>query len=153
MFTKATLRKAACFFIFSCMFLTSFSQLKRKFIEGLPFTYYQRQPNNHPSGSHSPFRSYDGTNNNTNPKKSDYGASFIPLVRELQAQFGSADSNNAIGGGNRPSPRQISNAVVDEPVTTFNARGLSAMTYVWGQFIDHDMTLTPTDTIEYVPIP
>ncbi len=152
MYTKSTLRKAGCSFIFICLFLTSFSQMRRKFIEGLPFTYYQRQQNNHPSGSRGPFRSYDGTNNNSDPKKSDYGASFIPLARELPAQFGSTDPNNAIGGQSRPSPRQISNAVVDEPVTSFNARGLSAMTYVWGQFIDHDMTLTPTDTIEYVPI-
>ena len=152
MYTKSTLRKVACFYIFSCLVLTAFSQQRRKFIEGLPFTYFQRQPGNQPAGSRVPYRSYDGTGNNSDPKKSDYGATFIPLFRELPAQFGSADVNNTIGGAGRPSPRQISNAVVDEPVTAFNARGLSAMTYVWGQFIDHDMTLTPTDTIEYVPI-
>jgi hypothetical protein len=152
MYSKSTLRIGGFFFLFSCLFLTSFAQQKRKFIEGLPFTYYQRQANNHPS-SRGPYRSYDGTGNNPDSKKSDYGASFIPLFRELQAQFGSADSNNAMSGSSRPSPRQISNSVVDEPVTTFNARGLSAITYVWGQFIDHDMTLTPTDTVEYASIP
>jgi hypothetical protein len=152
MYTKTFLRTVACFFIFSFSFVTSFAQ-QRKYIEGLPFTYTPRLPNNHRGGSHQPYRSYDGTNNNTDPQKSDYGATFIPLFRELPPQFGPGDPKNALGGTTRPSPRQISNAVVDEPVTSFNARGLSAFTYVWGQFIDHDMTLTPTDTIEFVPIP
>ncbi|HEX4850953.1 MAG TPA: peroxidase family protein, partial [Puia sp.] len=153
MLTKMTQRAAGCFFVFSILFLTVFAQQKRKFIEGLPFTYYPRFPNFHPGGSHAPFRSYDGTNNNTDPQKSDFGASFIPLFRELPPQFGPGDPKNALGGTTRPSPRQISNAVVDEPVTHFNSRGLSAMVYVWGQFIDHDISLTPQDTIEYVPIP
>jgi hypothetical protein len=58
-----------------------------------------------------------------------------------------------MGGTTRPSPREISNAVVDEPVTHFNARGLSALVYVWGQFIDHDISLTPQDATDSVPIP
>ena len=58
-----------------------------------------------------------------------------------------------MGGSTRPSAREISNAVINEPVTTFNERGLSTFVYVWGQFLDHDMSLTPTGTTEYVPIP
>ena len=146
--TKITLLTVICSIILS---ITITAQ-QRKFIEGLPFTYTPRQRNNHSGGAHNPFRSYDGTNNNNDPQKSDWGATYIPLFRELPPEFGPGDPKNAIGGTTRPSPRQISNAVVDEPVTTFNARGLSAFVYVWGQFIDHDMTLTPTDTIEYVPI-
>jgi len=76
----------------------------------------------------------------------------IALLISL-ALLASSDPNNSMGGDNRPSARRISNAVIDEPVTQFNSRGLSSFVYVWGQFIDHDMSLTPTGTTEYVPIP
>jgi peroxidase len=148
---KTILLTATCSIIFSVACITVVAQ-QRKFIEGLPFIYTPRAKNNHSSGAHAPYRSYDGTNNNIDAQKSDWGATYIPLFRELSPQFGTSDPNNAIAGATRPSPRQISNAVVDEPVTTFNSRGLSAFVYVWGQFIDHDMSLTPTDTIESVPI-
>ncbi|HMG68623.1 MAG TPA: peroxidase family protein, partial [Chitinophagaceae bacterium] len=101
---------------------------------------------------HSLYRSVNGTNNNIGNSKNAWGSTDIELYRELPPQYGPSDPKNAMGGVNRPSAREISNAVVDEPVTTFNARGLSAFVYVWGQFLDHDMSLTPTDTIEYVPI-
>ena len=103
---------------------------------------------------HKPFRSYDGTGNNiSNRQAFDWGAADIPLFRELPAQYGSTDPNNAMAGSTRPSARQISNLLCDEPVTHFNERELSTYVYVWGQFIDHDMSLTPTGTTESVPIP
>jgi hypothetical protein len=43
--------------------------------------------------------------------------------------------------------------VIDEPVTQFNTRQLSTLVYQWGQFLDHDMSATPTGTTEYVSIP
>ncbi len=152
MCTKLTLSAAICSFIFTLMFTSTVAQ-ERKYIEGLPFIYTPRPKNNHPSGSRLPYRSYDGTGNNLSLQNFNFGATFIPLFRELPPEFGASDPKNAMGGTTRPSPRQISNAVVDEPVTTFNSRGLSAFVYVWGQFIDHDMSLTPTDTVEFVPIP
>jgi len=82
-----------------------------------------------------------------------YGSVGISLYREIPPEYGKPDPNNSMGGDNRPSARRISNAVIDEPVTQFNSRGLSSFVYVWGQFIDHDMSLTPTGTTEYVPIP
>ena len=51
-----------------------------------------------------------------------------------------------------PSPREISNAVVDEPITQFNSRRISTLIYQWGQFLDHEITLTPTGNTEYVSI-
>ncbi len=52
------------------------------------------------------------------------------------------------------SPRVISNLVFpspDEGVT--NDRDFSAMTYAWGQFVDHDMMLTaaaaPVETMAF----
>src|SRR5688572_1110927 len=65
----------------------------------------------------SPFRSFDGTNNNLGANKKAWGSANIPLVREMPAVYG---PNNSLNGSNRPSPREISNLVVDEPVTIFN---------------------------------
>jgi hypothetical protein len=102
----------------------------------------------------SPYRSFDGLDNNISAlTRQVWGSANIRLLRELPAEYGPTNPNGAMGGTSRPSPRAISNSVVDEPVTIFNARLLSAFVYIWGQFIDHDMTLTPTGTTESVPIP
>src|SRR5258705_7556708 len=78
---------------------------------------------------HKAFRSYDGTGNNiSNRQAFDWGAADIALYCELPAQYGSTDPNNAMAGSARPSARQISNLLCDEPVTHFNERELS--TYV-----------------------
>jgi len=108
---------------------------------------------NNALSAHAPFRTINGVNNNINRSRSNFGAAGITLFRELPAQYGPGDPNNALGGVNRPSPRAISNLVIDEPVTQFNTRHLSTLVYQWGQFLDHDMSLTPTGTTEYVPIP
>ncbi|MEY4935951.1 MAG: hypothetical protein RIS64_2310, partial [Bacteroidota bacterium] len=96
-------------------------------------------------------RTIDGTYNNlTQP---NWGKAGIPLYRELPAEYGASDPKNAMGGANRPSPRAISNKLSDEPEDIRNERDLSGLTYIWGQFIDHDMTLSPTGATESVPIP
>ena len=105
-----------------------------------------------PGNIHLPFRTYNGKFNNLGDNKKDWGSADIILFRELPAFYGPSDPNNAMGGINRPSPRAISNAVIDEPVTQFNTRHLSTLVYQWGQFLDHEITLTPTGTSEYVPI-
>ncbi len=102
---------------------------------------------------HAPYRSINGTNNNiSSSSKTNWGAAGITLYREMPPQYGSSDPGGAMGGVNRPSPRAISNAVIDEPITQFNTRHLSTLVYQWGQFLDHDMSATPTGTTEYVPI-
>jgi hypothetical protein len=98
----------------------------------------------------SPYRTYDGTNNNLGFNKKAWGSANIPLIREMPAAYG---PNNSLAGASRPSPRAVSNLVVDEPVTIFNERNLSTVVYLWGQFLDHDITLTPTGNTESVPIP
>ena len=101
----------------------------------------------------SPYRSINGANNNiSSSSKTNWGAAGITLYRELPAQYGSTDPSGAIGGVSRPSARAISNAVIDEPVTQFNTRQLSTLVYQWGQFLDHDMSATPTGSTEYAPI-
>lgn len=96
------------------------------------------------------YRTFDGTKNNlTNTK---FGNSGIPLYRELPAAYGSSDPKNALGGQSRPTPRAISNKLSNEPEDVHNARGMAGLFYSWGQFIDHDMTLTPTNSAEPAPI-
>jgi len=90
------------------------------------------------------FRSYDGTGNNvTHP---DWGSTDVQLLRRAPSQY--ADGLNSPAGADRPSPREISNAIVahsDEE--TKSNRQLSAYIYIWGQFLDHDLDLTqPPDT-------
>ncbi len=101
---------------------------------------------------HSQFRTYNGRFNNIGDDRTNFGAADIILFRELPAFYGSSDPNNALGGVGRPSARKISNAVIDEPVTQFNTRHLSTLVYQWGQFLDHELDLTPTGSTESVPI-
>ena len=51
-----------------------------------------------------------------------------------------------------PNARTISNLVVAGEGVKANAEGLSGMMYAWGQFIDHDLTLTEADKITSIAI-
>jgi len=94
------------------------------------------------TGEHSRYRSFDGTNNNiSRNSRRNWGSANIPLVREMPAAYG---PNNSLGGRNRPSAREVSNVVVSEPITIFNDRNVSTVFYFWAQFLDHEITLTPT---------
>ena len=128
-----------------------------KFVDGLnpkSFIYNTRAgiPPPPPMGKHNPYRTFDGTNNNIGAQKGEWGATEIPLLRELPTEYGKSDPKNSIGGLSNLTPRKISNVLCDEPVTIFNSRNLSTFIYVWGQFLDHDINLTPTGNTEYSPI-
>lgn len=84
--------------------------------------------------------SADGSGNNlTNP---DWGSADSDLLRMARAAYG--DGLSAPAGANRPSPRLISDVLADQADgDIISDRGLSAMVYAWGQFIDHDLDLTP----------
>jgi hypothetical protein len=90
------------------------------------------------------FRSIDGTGNNL--EHVQWGSTDEQLLRVAPAAY--ADGKSAPGGVGRPSARAVSNAVVAIPADAgedagFNDRNLSPFVYAWGQFIDHDMDLTP----------
>jgi peroxidase len=91
----------------------------------------------------------DGTGNNLlNPEWGSTGEDFLRLAN---ADY--ADAIYAIGGEDRPSARLISNTVSDSGgEDVVSDRLLSAMIYAWGQFIDHDMTLTESGTTELTSI-
>ncbi len=87
--------------------------------------------------SNTEYRSIDGHGNN--PQNPDWGAAHQPVNKLL-----TPDATREPGGAtevNLPSPRAISNAVSDQAESTANRKGLSDMFWVWGQFLDHDVTL------------
>jgi peroxidase len=103
------------------------------------------QPSVHtlPNG---PFRSIDGTGNNL--AHPTWGAAGGDLLRRLPVGYG--DAISTLGGAARPSARAISNAVVAQPNVP-GQRGISNYIWIWGQFIDHDLDLTPTSSIAVAP--
>lgn len=85
-------------------------------------------------------RAIDGSGNNlANPEWGTPGEQFI-RKHDLVAY---ADGIAAPAGADRPSARAVSNALAEEgDVRDLDERGLSAMMYAWGQFLDHDLDLT-----------
>ncbi len=94
--------------------------------------------------------SADGAGNN--PQNPDWGSNNVRLIRGAPTAYG--DGISSLAGENRPSAREISNALVDQgDEDIINERLLSAMIYAWGQFIDHDIGLTPVGGTEIMQIP
>src|SRR5262245_5822197 len=86
------------------------------------------------------FRSIDGTGNNLSHLA--WGSAGSDLLRLAPAAYANGISTPA--GTTRPSARVVSNTVVDQGgEDIISDRFLSAMIYAWGQFVDHDLDLTP----------
>ncbi len=100
-----------------------------------------------------PNRTIDGTCNNIAFDDSDvWGATDIPFFRSMKAAYGAPDFYNDMAGNCRLTPRAISNLVVAQNGDLPSPRNLSSLVFTWGQFIDHDINLTPEGETEYVPI-
>lgn len=84
------------------------------------------------------YRSFNGTGNN--PNDYELGSTDEPLKRLTSADY--ADGISAANGTDRPDARTISNTMADQQTTTANDRGMTDMVWLWGQFIDHDISLT-----------
>jgi len=84
------------------------------------------------------YRSIDGTGNNLqNP---DWGAAHTALINMSPPRF--SDGISAPTGTNRPNPRTISNRLFAQNDILINdPTSMSDYTWVFGQFIDHDLTL------------
>ena len=80
----------------------------------------------------------DGFGNN--PLHPEWGSTHIELLRIADAEYGDGISSPA--GSDRPSARFVSNTVVSQSSSTLNSRGLTDLTWMWGQFIDHDLDLS-----------
>lgn len=84
-------------------------------------------------------RTIDGTGNNlANP---EWGSAGIQLLRTEPAYY--LDGYSEPAGYDRPSPRVISNIVAAQSASVLNRRRASDFVWQWGQFLDHDIGLTP----------
>jgi hypothetical protein len=85
-------------------------------------------------------RSFDGTGNNLmHPTLGVAGAQ----VERIQYQPAYANSFGAmLTDHQRPNARALSNALSAQSGRMPNARGLSDYLWIWGQFLDHDMSLS-----------
>ena len=82
----------------------------------------------------------DGVGNNIeNP---DWGATDTQLLRLTTVEY--ADGISDPAGADRPSARAVSNAVAAAAGSETNDRYLTDLVWLWGQFIDHDITLSET---------
>lgn len=89
----------------------------------------------------SEFRTIDGSNNNLeNPL---WGKAEIPFLRISAAEY--SDGVSFPSGEDRGNARAISNEVMAQEDLLFNRRGITDFFWQWGQFLDHDITLTPVD--------
>jgi hypothetical protein len=97
------------------------------------------------------FRTIDGSGNNVDHP--DWGMAGIDLLRTSPVAY--ADGISAPSTPNTLSARQISNDLNNQSDPIFSgldnlggpqSRSLSDFAYVWGQFTDHDLDLTPTQS-------
>ena len=97
------------------------------------------------------FRSFDGSGNNLS--NSNWGSHGSVLGRLTAPNYANGvDSLPA----SLPNPRVISNRVFNQTASIPDARGLSEWVWLWGQFIDHDIShtlLSNSAGVIQIPIP
>jgi len=96
------------------------------------------------------WRSVDAFGNNEiQPGWGQAGRAFLRIAAPAYA-----DDFGEPSGESRPNPRFISNSVVAQDALKPNAIVFSDYVWQWGQFLDHDINLTPTiDPAEPFDIP
>ena len=83
-------------------------------------------------------RTIDGVGNNL--VFPDFGAAGTHVLTQT---LGFSDGISAPAGPDRPNPRLVSNMLFSQTNLVNDSRTLSAYAWAWGQFIDHDITLSP----------
>ena len=95
-----------------------------------------------------PTASIDGSGNNEGHE--EWGSTDEQLVRLTATEYG--DGFNSSAGQDRASAREVSNAVNAQVESIVNSRGLTDMLWLFGQFLDHDISITenadPTEPLE-----
>lgn len=84
-------------------------------------------------------RSFDGLSNNLAHAR--WGVVAVNLLRGPSGAH-YADGKSAPSGAKRPLARQISNAIFRQQGSMPNRTGLSDYIWTWGQFLDHDLSLS-----------
>lgn len=87
------------------------------------------------------FRTIDGFGNNQ--VNTEWGAIDSPFLRLTTVDY--ADGVNEPSGEDRPNARAVSNAVVAQEEDMPSRFGATDYVWQWGQFLDHDIVLTPID--------
>ena len=82
-------------------------------------------------------RTLDGRSNNL--ANVEWGSGNEPFLRRIPAQY--ADGIRVPKEVGRPNSRQVSNTLCAQVTHVPNTRNLSDFVWLWGQFVDHDMTL------------
>lgn len=96
------------------------------------------------------YRTYDGRFNNVNNQA--YGATHTALQR--LSGDGYIDGASVPVGVDRPNPRTVSNALFAQDGLLNDPVGLSDYTWVFGQFMDHDVALTEEVGEDFnIPVP
>jgi len=93
-----------------------------------------------------PFRTIDGSGNNA--AHPTWGAAPTLLMQNVPMSYG--DSISSMGGGKRLGARVISNIVVAQPNVPPQPYASNYL-WMWGQFMDHDLDLTPSSAIHVAP--
>src|SRR5690349_10522193 len=86
-------------------------------------------------------RMIDGSYNHIQWQRGQAGQ---PLIRINYLTDYQGIHSGVISPPTRPNARTISNTVSKQTVSTPSARGLSDLIWGWGQFLDHDMSLSTT---------
>lgn len=96
-------------------------------------------------------RTFDGSGNNL--EHNDWGRAGTHLLRFTKPSY--YGGGNIPSGQDRPNPRLISNLVCqdrdDEGIQSRNK--LSHFMWAWGQFLDHEIDLSPEGEAEEIEIP
>lgn len=96
-------------------------------------------------------RSIDGSFNNVfNP---EWGSAGHELINFTDSGF--SDGFSTVGGQDRPNPRHVSNVLFSQDTPTADIKNLSDFVWVFGQFLDHDITFVvdnPTEQL-FIEIP
>lgn len=96
------------------------------------------------SGDPLIWRTYDGSGNNLS--QPDWGKAGVALLRKaIPPAYANGTSSLVVRSS---TPRIISNAVCKSSGSKLNSLGLTDMTWVWGQFLDHEIDLTETNASE-----
>lgn len=152
------------FSILSILSVKAQEEVKVFKTNGQTFLHKIKNSNNGKSGQDSNFKSMDcedsmnrtidgSCNNTTTQERQEWGMAEIQLFREMSNEYGLPDGFNDMGGQNRNSARAISNLLCDQTGDMPSSVNLSAFVFTWGQFLDHDITLTPDSHSEAAPIP
>lgn len=96
-------------------------------------------------------RTIDGTGNN--PTNLNWGATHAPLLRVSTVNY--SDGMQQMNNADLPLPRVISNRLFDQNENVYESKELSDFTWLWGQFLDHDISLTDGDPrkLSFLEIP